>query len=166
MSSSRPGSGRSSRARSRFDAPAGPGTYILAVRVHWETVLTVGGLGERVLAPGLYLYAGSALGPGGLRARLGRHAGFSRSPHWHIDHLTNASSPVEAWLHEGRERLEHEWAGALSSCGWACGALPGFGSSDCRCPTHLFVSSVMSPWPLFRGMVRQETFRIFPERTP
>ncbi len=146
--------------RARFEVTSQPGTYILAVRVYWETVMDIGRIGEHVLEPGLYLYTGSALGPGGLRARLGRHASFSHVPRWHIDYLKNASSPVEAWCHAGRARLEHEWAEALSECDWAESSVPGFGSSDCRCPTHLFITSAEEPYQLFDGMTEAPTFRV------
>ena len=41
-----------------------------------------------MLAPGCYVYAGSARGPGGIRARVRRHLRPDKTPHWHIDQVT------------------------------------------------------------------------------
>ena len=49
--------------------------------------------GKLTLAAGQYAYVGSAHGPGGLRARVGRHLRAEKPLHWHIDYLT-AALPV------------------------------------------------------------------------
>jgi Uri superfamily endonuclease len=40
------------------------------------------------LVPGRYIYAGSAYGPGGLKARVSRHMRRAKRSQWHIDQLT------------------------------------------------------------------------------
>lgn len=54
-------------------AEAEPGTYALLLKLDKQERITVGKLGTFDLPAGYYLYVGSALGPGGLRARLTRH---------------------------------------------------------------------------------------------
>ncbi|MCY4547764.1 MAG: hypothetical protein OXC28_05300 [Defluviicoccus sp.] len=48
--------------------PDAPGAYALILRLARETRLDIRTLGRPVLPAGLYLYAGSARGPGGIRA--------------------------------------------------------------------------------------------------
>ena len=67
--------------------PQKPGSYLLWLHLRQPQDLTVGRLGRFSFPSGDYIYLGSALGPGGLRARLGRHLQGSGKPHWHIDHL-------------------------------------------------------------------------------
>ena len=49
------------------------GAYALVLRLAHETRLDIATLGRPLLPAGLYLYAGSAWGPGGIRARVRRH---------------------------------------------------------------------------------------------
>lgn len=98
----------------------------------------IGRLGLLHLEPGYYAYVGSALGPGGLRTRLGRHLHGAGRVHWHIDNLRAHAAPVEAWYSYGPWRREHQWSAALRSRSDAAIPLPGFGASDCRCDSHLF----------------------------
>ena len=66
--------------------PPNPGSYALEFTLYQPQRLTIGRLGEIYFPQGEYIYMGSALGPGGLGVRLGRHLkndGFSC--HWHID---------------------------------------------------------------------------------
>lgn len=116
---------------------APPGIYCLILRNPACTV-QVGRLGALAFPAGRHVYIGSALGPGGL-LRVRRHLRLAeeanRPPRWHIDYLlTDPRFAVEAvvWT-ETQERLECVVARALGGTG-----IPGFGCSDCRCPTHLF----------------------------
>lgn len=121
-------------------APALPGTYLLrfdlqqTLHLHWPQVETLR------LPPGPYAYIGSALGPGGLKARLRRHDGRSsvRPARWHVDRITAQVPPSAVYFLVSGQRLECCWVQALIAGGAGCPA-PGFGSSDCRlgCPAHL-----------------------------
>jgi len=84
----------------------------------------------------VYAYVGSALGPGGLRGRLKHHLAAAPRPRWHIDWLRRASEPVAVWLQASPQRQECAWAALLAER--ATPVASGFGSSDCRCRTHLF----------------------------
>lgn len=117
--------------------PSQGGTYLLLMRLAHPTTLSVGRLGEYELPAGLYAYCGSARGVGGLRARVSRHLRQEKSPHWHIDSLTALVQVVELGWVESSERLECVWARKLSALPDVREPIPGFGSSDCACRTHL-----------------------------
>lgn len=118
--------------------PALPGTYAIVLRLAEPRLIAVGLLGiSHHLTPGLYVYVGSALGPGGLRARITRHLRRQKRPHWHIDGLTNIAHIVGVWLTVSSVRWECAWACALAELPSARIPIPGFGSTDCRCPSHL-----------------------------
>jgi len=118
--------------------PGEKGAYVLILRCSVSEKLTIGRLGVLDVEPGYYLYAGSALGPGGLKARLRHHARASGKPHWHIDYLRASTDLEEIWFAAGSVRREHQWAAALAGLRGATTPMPGFGSSDCNCETHLF----------------------------
>ena len=117
--------------------PDSPGTYILVLRLSRPADITVGQLGRFEFPAGWYAYAGSAQGPGGLGARLSRHLRSQKVLHWHIDHLRTAAEPVAIWHVHGAAKRECAWADSLSRLLGASLPVPRFGSSDCRCPTHL-----------------------------
>lgn len=102
-----------------------------------EPAIQVGRLGRLHLRAGTYLYVGSALGPGGLRARVARHLRPYKRLHWHIDYLLQVSRAKRLFLAYGRQRLEHAWARQLCRQPQAELPLSGFGASDCGCPAHL-----------------------------
>lgn len=116
------------------------GTYILALRLWTPCEFSVGRLGAAPFAAGWYLYAGSAMGPGGLQARLARHRRqrwSGKRLHWHIDYVRERSQWAGAWVRASSERFECAWASALRDLPAARVVLPGFGASDCECPSHL-----------------------------
>jgi Uri superfamily endonuclease len=119
-----------------FVFPAGPGTYVLLLRADGAARVQAGGLGLLELAPGWYAYAGSALGPGGLRGRLRRHLA-SAATHWHVDYLKPPAPIREIWCAESSLRREHLWAAALAGLSGAEIPFRRFGASDCRCAAHL-----------------------------
>ena len=102
------------------------------------SVVVAGRLGLLGIRKGYYLYAGSALGPGGLQARLAHHMRRAPKPHWHIDYLRTVVSLRQIWFCYGRERREHDWADALERELGCAVPYAGFGSSDCGCKSHLF----------------------------
>ena len=50
-----------------------PGTYALILQCDSKVSAQIGHWGQIEILPGYYLYAGSAFGPGGMRARASRH---------------------------------------------------------------------------------------------
>ena len=116
--------------------PPDPGTYALLLELPRPVCRRVGQLGAVAFDAPVYLYAGSAFGPGGLAARLRHHLGRARRPHWHIDFLRSAARPSEVWTTRDPRRLECAWFRAALALRGAR-AVPGFGASDCACPSHL-----------------------------
>lgn len=114
------------------------GTYALALSCSSNAVLEVGRLGRLQLQPGYYLYIGSAFGPGGVQARVRHHLKSVSRPHWHIDYLRRHIEIDEVWCSYDPVSHEHEWADIVRSARDVQIPLVGFGSSDCRCKSHLF----------------------------
>lgn len=115
-----------------------PGTYLLVIDLP-SFAGTVGALGFIRLPEGRYAYAGSALGPGGVTARVARHCRPDKPLRWHIDYLTAAAQVTLVLQQTGNARLECRWAQALLGLEGASAPVPRFGASDCRsgCPSHL-----------------------------
>ena len=120
--------------------PRDPGSYLLILRSHNEQGLPVGKAGNMHVMPGYYLYTGSAFGPGGLRARAGRHLRGGNNVRWHIDYLRQITEAWAVWFYTGSERMEHQWANSLERLPQLSSPMKNFGSSDCTCTTHLFFS--------------------------
>jgi Uri superfamily endonuclease len=112
--------------------------------------ISVGRLGTFRFPAGHYTYAGSALGPGGLSARLGRHARVEKRLHWHVDYLIQHAVLECAWQIAHPERLECAWASAMRGLPGAQMPVPGFGASDCHCPAHLVL---LPDWPSERRIL-------------
>ncbi len=118
--------------------PRLPGTYVLVLRMEKTQRVQIGRLGEFQIPAGWLAYVGSARGPGGLSARLARHLRYPKTPVWHVDFLQPAARPTAVWWATGTDRRECLWAGVLAQMPGASCLIPGFGSSDCRCPAHLY----------------------------
>ncbi len=115
---------------------AAPGAYLILLRLDTPLPLDIATLGPATLTPGCYVYAGSARGPGGLRARVARHLRRDKLRHWHIDHLSEAASEMRAFAVPGGR--ECALIDALLATKRYTAPVPGFGSSDCRtCTSHL-----------------------------
>ena len=113
--------------------PALPGAYLLLVELRAVTFVKLPDRPNVTLVPGRYIYAGSAYGPGGLKARVSRHMRRAKTRRWHIDQLTEPGSVVGAWAFP--RGIECDLVDMNS-------ALPlpivGFSSTDCkRCRSHL-----------------------------
>jgi len=117
---------------------AKPGTYALILSCASDARIQVGRLGTMQLQRGYYVYLGSALGPGGLRARIAHHQKLSTRPHWHIDYLRAHTRLHSVWFNYDGMRHEHEWALAMQKVKDTRVPFPGFGASDCSCPSHLY----------------------------
>lgn len=121
------------------DAPAESGVYLLWMQLSQPVLVSPGRLAPQTLPAGHFAYVGSALGPGGLRARLRHHTQALKGRHWHIDYLTTTCAPQAILYVVSQQRLECVWVQALRAAGAAC-PIVGFGNSDCRqpgCQAHL-----------------------------
>jgi len=124
------------RMTSRKQKPASGGTYILLLELSSLITIEIGRIGERTFEAGCYAYVGSALGPGGLAARLHRYTSGPRNNHWHIDYLLEHARVIGALFRADDDRRECNWARWVGE--WTPRRIPRFGSSDCRCESHLF----------------------------
>lgn len=124
-----------------------PGTYVLILRCSTSHMIQIGRLGGLRLEPGFYSYVGSALGSGGIRARVTRHWRGPGQAHWHVDYLRPHTEPLEVWYCHDAQRREHQWANTMASDNGASMPIVGFGSSDCKCKSHL---SHMTSCPTLR----------------
>lgn len=115
------------------------GSYVLVLEIRRSHTLRVGRFGEVTLPAGVYAYAGSAFGSGGLRARLGRHLQGSGAMHWHIDQVRTVAEVRACFYTVSDTRLECAWSQALAALPGAMLPVRGLGSSDCRsgCAAHL-----------------------------
>ena len=124
------------------------GLYVLAMKMETERTIRVGKLGEFTFPVGIYLYVGSAWGPGGLKARVRRHiarAGKNNgSPHWHVDYLLPFVE-IESVATFPDERDECTLAETLADVPGAVRFPAGFGATDCGCPGHLIFLTHHSP---------------------
>ncbi len=109
------------------------GSYVLLIELTEEQTITTGSLKAIYFPRGYYAYVGSAMG--GFKSRLNRHLKSDKKPHWHIDYLLEKAAISEIILCETKDRTECAIAQALS-CQFD--SIPGFGSSDCKCRSHLF----------------------------
>ena len=116
-------------------APDCGGAYVLAMQFDRPVEFSFQ-REEHVLAPGFFIYSGSAYGPGGIRARLRRHFRRDKKLHWHVDRLTTVADSIHAIAVENG--AECEIVGRLMLSGEFLFPLEGFGSSDCtNCLSHL-----------------------------
>ena len=113
------------------------GAYLAVLHLNCHKRLTIGALGTQSFSPGYYTYAGSAMG--GLDARMARHNRKRKKKHWHIDYLRADSEVIAILPVRSSERLECRLVAGLTTL--LSASMPGFGCTDCHCPTHLFFST-------------------------
>ncbi len=111
------------------------GAYVLLIELKRGREISIGSLGCVRFRKGFYAYVGSAMG--GIESRMLRHLRTSKKRYWHIDYLLKdgkiieimciSSDRKEECIIADKFRLRHVF-------------VPGFGCSDCCCPSHLFYS--------------------------
>jgi len=112
------------------------GIYTLILHLFEQKDIRIGALGIISFQPGYYIYAGSALGSGGL-SRVSRHIRFYRERYrkakWHIDYLMEEAVLEKTVCAETKDRLECVLAAGIGGA-----SVEKFGCSDCDCASHLF----------------------------
>jgi len=113
--------------------PPVKGVYIILGYLTRDKIINIGCLGRKLFKRGLYLYVGSARGPGGLKARVGRHLAKVKRVKWHIDYLTvDPDFKVLAVLYASSPSIsERDIVETLIKGGFSI-AVKRFGSSDDR----------------------------------
>jgi len=110
------------------------GSYLLILSLRRRRKINVGKLGRVHFRKGFYIYVGSAMA--NLWKRMERHRHLRKQHHWHIDELRAVAEFQSALAIRSSDRLECEIAKAMSKISeWS---VPGFGSTDCSCKSHLF----------------------------
>ncbi len=119
------------------------GVYHLVLHASQATTLQVGKLGTFTFPAGYYVYTGSAMG--GLGVRLGRHRRRRKKLRWHIDYLLQQADLVDVLTVATWRRMECRLNRRVLNIEGARVVAPGFGSSDCRCPSHLIYVGAEPP---------------------
>jgi Uri superfamily endonuclease len=114
---------------------ADAGTYVLALFMPRGKTIRIGALGNCSFPRGWYIYVGSAMN--GLAARVKRHLRQEKKLFWHIDYFRVHATVVAVEKQMSRTRLECRSARRVLESRGARVIVPGFGSSDCDCLTHL-----------------------------
>jgi Uri superfamily endonuclease len=116
------------------------GSYLLVLLLQDRADIEIGRLGLCSFVPGVYVYTGSALGPGGAPARIERHLSGRKTLRWHIDYLDAVAPIIAVSVAYGGERRECKWSQRLAALEGCLAPVRGFGSSDCRagCAAHLW----------------------------
>ena len=112
------------------------GTYVLIIKLARTKDIPVGKLGYIHFSKAFYAYVGSAMS--GFDARLPHHLRKNKKPHWHIDYLLEVAEIEDIVLCQVYERIECSLAQALAN---EFLSIPGFGSSDCKCQSHLYFAN-------------------------
>lgn len=122
-----------------------PGAYRLWLRLPEAVRVPIGALGERELPAGLYAYSGSARR--GIRGRVRRYLRPTGVLKWHIDHLLPHAQVVDLEALPGGGPGECALHAELLAIPGSAEPVRGFGSSDCRCGSHLALLPPGSPAP-------------------
>ena len=112
------------------------GAYCIICELEEDSCIRIGSLGRGRFLRGAYLYVGSA--QRGIEQRVGRHRSSKKKLKWHIDHfLEKAKVAAVIAVPSQDKRTECRLAKAILAISGASVPMAGFGSSDCRCDTHL-----------------------------
>ncbi|MGB9857008.1 MAG: GIY-YIG nuclease family protein [Dictyoglomaceae bacterium] len=111
------------------------GIYILLINLERDLELNIGSLGKIRFTKGIYAYVGSA--QNNLEKRILRHISKNKKKFWHIDYLLSEdiAKVVGVIYIEAERSYECEIAKAFQR---KKDFIPYFGSSDCKCKSHLF----------------------------
>ncbi len=115
------------------------GAYQLILRLEQPEVIAVGALGSHRFPSGTYIYTGRA--SRGLNQRIARHQRREKRFRWHIDYLLQQAriEGIRVYPGQATEECSINYETARSLQGMF--PLKGFGSSDCRCASHLMLLS-------------------------
>jgi Uri superfamily endonuclease len=110
------------------------GCYSLIIKLNEDATIAVGKKNKYSFMKGYYVYVGSALN--GLEQRIQRHLRENKKKFWHIDYFLSYAKIVEIYYKENSYREECSIANQLQQ---NFESIKGFGCSDCRCSSHLFI---------------------------
>lgn len=111
------------------------GVYLLILTLNTNQRIPAGKLNLTEFEPGTYLYIGSARN--GLLGRIARHLRKKKKNFWHIDYFLQKAKIKEIWVRNNYFDECQILSEAKNSLKNSFFPLKKFGSSDCRCPSHL-----------------------------
>ena len=117
------------------------GSYALILKLKKDSEIKVGSLGKIKFKKGFYCYIGSALGKGGIEKRIGRYERLDKKKKgkikWHIDYLLiNPNiSILSVFIFPSKRKIECKISKIFEKK--ADKSIKKFGSSDCKCNSHL-----------------------------
>jgi Uri superfamily endonuclease len=112
--------------------------YAIEMRMTRDEEITIGKLGSFSFHQGTYVYVGSA--KRNIRSRISRHVTREKKHRWHLDYLRPYVDIVGIQTYPGKEG-ECQLFQRLMKDHQASVPVKGFGSSDCKCVSHLFYYS-------------------------
>jgi Uri superfamily endonuclease len=128
------------------------GIYVLVISVSNDAKIDVGALGRLNFEKGLYAYVGSAQAH--LEKRIERHRRKTKRRFWHVDYLLDSADvKIVKSFYKKTGKLE-ECRIASKICQKSI-PIRNFGSSDCKCKSHLFK---VEKYRFLRGFMREITF--------
>jgi len=122
---------------------------VLMLSVERTKAIRVGALGTLTFESGLYAYVGSA--QNNLKKRVERHFSKGKREFWHIDYLTN-DGDVKILSIFSKEASKIEECRLAKIIGELNRPVEGFGSSDCRCLSHLF--KITTSYEEFKALLK------------
>lgn len=114
------------------------GCYQLLLYLDRKSRIKIGKKGEYDFPEGYYIYTGSALN--GLEVRINRHLRKEKKSFWHIDYLLPHCKILKVIQYNQSHKnanSECELNKKLLRKKNSMVVVKGFGSSDCKCPSHL-----------------------------
>lgn len=138
------------------------GVYQLHIYLPRATTMEVGRLGTFRFPAGWYVYTGSAMN--GLEARVQRHRRREKKLKWHVDHLLQHALVRSVVTVPTTERIECAWNERTLAQPGARVVAKRFGSSDCRCTSHLIYFGRRKP-PVISAETHEELMQI-PHSSP
>jgi Uri superfamily endonuclease len=109
------------------------GSYQLLIYMPQKKYIKIGKKGSFEFLRGYYVYTGSA--KVGLKSRIRRHLRRNKNKFWHIDYLLPYAQIKDVIIHS--QKSECYWNNKLFELAESEILAKGFGSSDCKCTTHL-----------------------------
>ena len=108
--------------------------YCIYLQLTEDQTVQVGKLGDYLFRKGTYIYVGSA--KKNIVNRIHRHIQIDKKLHWHFDYLRPSGMITKIITYDERlgecalaEKIRKKENGVFP--------IKGFGSSDCRCQSHL-----------------------------
>lgn len=112
------------------------GIYSLVLKLEKNSKINIGKLSSFLFPKGYYVYVGSAMN--GLEARITRHKRKDKKFHWHIDYFLKRAKIMSVHITKTSQKLECKLSRKVQDIINSSVILKGFGSSDCKCSSHLF----------------------------